>query len=67
MQHYTIREVNSEILIFLDYNHPTRVAALKAAVRLLQQEVLREEHNLNGPDIQQLDRNGISKRSEPNG
>lgn len=67
MEHYTIREVNSEILVFLDYNHPTRLSALKAAARLLQQEVIREEHNLNSPDVQRSYSDGIPKRTRSNG
>lgn len=38
-----VREVNSEILIFLDNNRSTRLDALKEAAKILQREVLREE------------------------
>ena len=46
MEYYTIREVNSEILVFLDYNHPSKLSALKAAARLMAQEVVREESRI---------------------
>lgn len=38
-----VREVNSEILIFLDNNRSTRLDALKEAAKILQREVIREE------------------------
>lgn len=47
MENYTIREVNSEIIVFLDYNHPTKLSALKAAARLMAAEVIREEHRIS--------------------
>lgn len=40
-----VKEVNSEILIFLDYNHSTRLSALEEGARILQREVLRERAN----------------------
>jgi hypothetical protein len=50
MEYFTIREVNSEILVFLDYNHPSKLSALKAAARLLAQEVVREEYRVKKSD-----------------
>lgn len=35
-----VREVNSEVLIFIDKNMPTELAALKEATKILQREVL---------------------------
>ena len=40
----TVREVNSEILIFLDNNRSTRLDALIEAAKILQREVIREQH-----------------------
>lgn len=47
MERVHIKEANSEILIFLDYNHSTKLSALKEAVRILQREVIRVESNPN--------------------
>jgi hypothetical protein len=41
-----VREVNSEILIFLDNNRSTRLDALREASKILQREVLREEAHI---------------------
>jgi hypothetical protein len=38
-----VREVNSEILIFLDNNRSTRLDALTEAAKILQREVIREQ------------------------
>ncbi len=40
-----VREVNSEVLVFLDYNHSTRLAALEEAAKIIQREVIREKLN----------------------
>ena len=40
-----IREVNSEVLVFLEQNYPTELSALREAAKILQREVLyREAH-----------------------
>lgn len=38
-----VREVNSEILIFLDSNRSTRLDAIREARKILHREELREE------------------------
>lgn len=43
MEQISVREVNSEILIFLDRNLPDRLSALREAVKILQREVIRYE------------------------
>ncbi len=43
MESITVREVNSEVNVWLDYNYSTRLAALEAAAKVLQREVLREQ------------------------
>lgn len=60
MENYTIREVNSEIIVFLDYNHPTKLSALKAAARLLQAEVIREQHNNDRDNYRESHNDGLS-------
>lgn len=45
MESVHIKEANSEILIFLDCNFPTKLSALQEAVRVLQREVIRYETN----------------------
>lgn len=48
MNSIAIQEVNSEvhIIVFLDKNHPTKLAALREAAKMLQREVLYyEAHN----------------------
>ncbi len=42
MESIKIRETNSEILIFLDRNMPTRLSALEEAIRILKVEAIRE-------------------------
>lgn len=44
-----IREVNSEVLVFLDKNCPDELSAMREAIRLLQKEVLYAETNSNKP------------------
>lgn len=40
-----IREVNSEVLVFLDRNCPDELSAIREAAKILQREVLyRETH-----------------------
>lgn len=40
-----IREVNSEVLVFLDKNCPDELTAIREAAKILQREVLyRESH-----------------------
>lgn len=40
-----VREVNSEILIFLDKNFPNEISALREAAKILEREVIyRESH-----------------------
>lgn len=40
-----IREVNSEILVFLDKNCPDELSAIREAAKILQREVMyREAH-----------------------
>lgn len=39
-----VREVNSEILIFLDNNRSTRLDAIREAAKILQREAIREEN-----------------------
>jgi len=39
----TIREVNSEVLIFLDNNRATRLDAIREARKILAREEIREE------------------------
>ena len=46
----TVREVNSEILIFLDNNRSTRLDALREAAKILAREVIREESRNNKLD-----------------
>jgi hypothetical protein len=41
-----VREVNSEIIIFLDNNRSTRLDALREAAKILQRETIREETNM---------------------
>lgn len=43
MESITVREVNSEVNVWLDYNYSTRLAALEAAAKILQREVIREQ------------------------
>ena len=38
-----IREVNSEVLVFLDKNCPNELVAMREAIKLLQKEVMRNE------------------------
>ncbi len=65
MEYYTIREVNSEILVFLDYNHPTKLSALKAAARLMQQEVIREESRISRDTYREGHADGIQEHTDP--
>lgn len=43
MESVHIKESNSEILIFLDYNYSTKLAALQEGMKALQREVIRHE------------------------
>ena len=45
MEQVHIREVNGEIIIFLDRHYSTQLAALQEAVKVLQREVIRRESN----------------------
>jgi hypothetical protein len=45
-----VREVNSEIFIFLDNNRSTRLDALREASKILQRETIREETKLRRND-----------------
>lgn len=45
MEQVKITEANSEVLVFLDINFPTKLSALQEAVRVLQREVIRYEAN----------------------
>lgn len=47
MESVHVREVNSEILVFLDRNYSTKLHALEEAVKILQREVIREMANEN--------------------
>lgn len=47
MEQVKVSEVNSEVLIFLDKNHSTRLAALEEASRIIQREVIREHNNIH--------------------
>lgn len=46
MEQLHVKETNSEILIFLDKNYPTKLSALEEGARILQREVIRES-NIN--------------------
>jgi hypothetical protein len=48
MEQVKIKEVRSEVLVFLDYNHPTDLDALREAARVIQREVLRLEAKQQG-------------------
>lgn len=48
MEEVHIKESNSEILIFLDYNCSTRLNALEEGMKALAREVLREKSRING-------------------
>ncbi len=43
MESITVREVNSEVNVWLNYNHSTKLAALEAAAKALLREVIREK------------------------
>lgn len=44
-----VREVNSEVLVFIDRNMPDELSALREAAKILAREVLyRESHPDNG-------------------
>lgn len=43
MEGATVREVNSEINVWLGRNHPTRLSALEEGAKVLAREVLREK------------------------
>jgi len=55
-----VREVNSEILIFLDNNRSTRLDALREAAKILQREVLREENRTKRLDYIDGHNDGIN-------
>lgn len=40
-----VREVNSEVLVFIDRNMPDELSALREAAKILQREVLYRESN----------------------
>lgn len=42
-----VREVNSEVLVFIDRNMPDELSALREAAKILQREVLYRESNSN--------------------
>jgi len=42
-----IREVNSEVLVFLDKNCPNELSALREAIKILEREVIRHEFNID--------------------
>lgn len=54
-----VREVNSEILIFLDNNRSTRLDALREATKILQREVIREERQEQKRDYQEQHNDGF--------
>lgn len=43
MEDVKVSEANSEVLVFLNKNYSTRLAALEEATKALQREVLREQ------------------------
>lgn len=47
MEQISVKEVNSEILIFLDRNFPDTLSALREAAKILQREIIRYETNPN--------------------
>lgn len=40
-----VREVNSEVLVFIERNMPDELSALREAAKILQREVLYRESN----------------------
>ncbi len=55
----TVREVNSEVNVWLDYNYSTRLAALEAAAKVLQREVLREQTNIKRDSYRENHNDGL--------
>lgn len=47
MEQVQVREVNGEVVVFLDKHYSTRLAALEEATKALQREVIREQSNPN--------------------
>jgi hypothetical protein len=43
MEDVKVSEANSEVLVFLNRNFPTRLSALEEAAKCIQREVLREQ------------------------
>ena len=50
MDQVQVREVNAEVIIFLEKNYPTRLSALQEASRILNREVIRYEAYIRSHD-----------------
>jgi len=59
MESITVREVNSEVNVWLNYNYSTKLAALQAATRALSVEVLREQSRVSRDLYRECHNDGI--------
>jgi len=64
MEGYTIREVNSEILVFLGKNYPTKLSALQAGARVLATEVLREKMRIDRDNYREQHNDGFERPTD---
>ena len=65
MESVTVREVNSEVNVWLDYNYSTKLAALEAAAKILQREVIREQNRIKRDTYIEGHNDGVPERPFP--
>ena len=67
MESVYVKEVNSEVLVCLDYNHSTKLAALQEAAKALQREVLREQRRIERDNYRENHNDGIPEPRRTDG